>query len=72
MGAMMDMESRVANLEKMMQEQKECMAAQNTQLAYIMEQVTLGKHIITFAKLMGWIIGVAATGVEVWRAMKGH
>lgn len=68
----MNLEERVANLEKMMTDQKGCMEAQNVQLAYIMEQVTLGKHIITFAKLMGWIIGVAATAVEVWRAVKGN
>jgi hypothetical protein len=61
----MELEDRIAALEK-------CMKTQGEQLSYIMEQVTLGKHVITFAKLMGWIIGVAATVLEVWRSIKGN
>lgn len=61
----MELEDRIANLEK-------CMKSQGEQLSYIMEQVTLGKHVVTFAKLMGWVIGVMAAGIEVWRSLKGN
>lgn len=61
----MELEERIARLEQ-------CMETQGKQLDYIMEQVTLGKHMVTFAKLMGWVIGVMATGIEVWRAFKGN
>jgi hypothetical protein len=37
----------------------------------IMEQVTLGKHMIGFAKMMGWVIGVMAAAAELYRASKG-
>jgi hypothetical protein len=61
----MELEERIARLEQ-------CMETQGQQLSYIMEQVTLGKHVVTFAKLMGWVIGVAATSIEVWRSIKGN
>ena len=61
----MELEERIERLEA-------CMKTQGEQLTFIMEQVTLGRHIVTFAKLMGWIIGVAATALEVWRSIKGN
>lgn len=41
-------------------------------LDVVMEQVTLGRHMITFAKMIGWLIGVTATILEVYRRLKGQ
>jgi hypothetical protein len=71
-GATMSLEERISRLEQLMVEQKKCTDKQGEQLCYIMEQVTLGKHMVVFAKLMGWIIGVLATVIEVWRAFRGN
>ncbi len=37
----------------------------------VMEQVTLGKHMVTFAKMIGWGIGVVATVLEFYRRVRG-
>ena len=38
----------------------------------IMEQVQLGKHLVLFAKMMGWVIGVMAAGLETYRYWRGQ
>lgn len=37
----------------------------------MMEQVMLGKHMIAFAKMVGWCIGVAATAIAVYNSFRG-
>lgn len=61
----MDLEERVARLESMV-------GGMDEKLNIVLEQVTLGKHIVAFAKMMGWVIGVCAAVVETYRALKGN
>ena len=37
----------------------------------IMEQVHLGKHLILFAKVVGWTLGLAVSIVEAWHYIRG-
>lgn len=37
----------------------------------IMEQVQLGRHLLLFAKAIGWAIGIAAAAMEAYGYWKG-
>jgi hypothetical protein len=60
-----DIEERLTKQDKKL----ECL---EDKIDYIMQQVALGKHLMLFAKMMGWVIGVVASCVEAWRSIKGH
>lgn len=38
----------------------------------IMEQVQLGKHLILFAKTIGWGLAVMVSVLELWRWLRGQ
>lgn len=37
----------------------------------IMEQVQLGRHLLLFAKAIGWAIGLAAAMIEAYSSWRG-
>lgn len=37
----------------------------------IMEQVQLGRHLLLFAKMVGWTLGVMVSVLEAWRYLRG-
>jgi hypothetical protein len=67
----MELETRVARLEAIIESQTRKIDCQDAKLDTIMEQVMLGKHLVTFAKMAGWVIGVLAALAEAYRAVKG-
>lgn len=38
----------------------------------IMEQVQLGRHLLLFAKTIGWALGVMVSVLEAWRYFRGQ
>lgn len=38
----------------------------------IMEQVQLGRHLLVFAKTIGWGLGVMVSVLEAWRYFRGQ
>ena len=69
---LVQLEAHLVFLEENQDDQKKKLECVERQLSHITKQVELGKHMIAFAKMMGWLIGVAATFVEVYRALKGN
>ena len=63
--------------ERMDQQDKniECLKRQmretDQKVDVLIEQMSLGKHLVMLAKSMGWLIGVVATVVAAYKSWKG-
>jgi hypothetical protein len=58
-------DKKLACLEKKMDET-------NKKVDILIEQMSLGKHLVMLAKAVGWLMGVMATALAVYRAWKGQ
>ena len=59
------------HLEQRMDKLEEKIDSLEKKIDLVAEQVMLGKHMIAFAKMIGWLIGVAATAIGVYNSIRG-
>ena len=61
------MDSQDKNIECLKRQMRET----DQKVDVLIEQMSLGKHLLMLAKAMGWAIGVAATVTAAYKSWKG-